>query len=117
MSPRVAFFAWKASWAKILTLDQVKRRGFSLANRCFLCQRMKKRLITFSIIVKRHSPFGNEASLSLVSFGSLPFQLKRCFLGGMALLWAKFVRKHGELFCCAFFEQFGRAKTQWFLIL
>ena len=31
------FFAWKASWGKALTLDQLKRRGWSLANRCFLC--------------------------------------------------------------------------------
>ena len=37
--PKVAFLAWKASWEKILTLEQVKRRGFSLVNRCFLCQR------------------------------------------------------------------------------
>ena len=35
--PKVAFFAWEASWDKILTLDQLQRRGYSLANRCFLC--------------------------------------------------------------------------------
>ena len=31
------FFVWEASWVKTLTLDQVKRKGWSLANRCFLC--------------------------------------------------------------------------------
>ncbi|RVW17271.1 Transposon TX1 uncharacterized 149 kDa protein [Vitis vinifera] len=35
--PKVAFFAWEASWGKILTQEQLQRRGFSLANRCFLC--------------------------------------------------------------------------------
>ncbi|RVW15499.1 putative inactive ATP-dependent zinc metalloprotease FTSHI 1, chloroplastic [Vitis vinifera] len=35
--PKVAFFTWEASWGKILTLDQLQRRGYSLANRCFLC--------------------------------------------------------------------------------
>ena len=35
--PKVAFFAWEASWGKVLTLEQLQRRGFSLANRCFLC--------------------------------------------------------------------------------
>ena len=35
--PKVAFFAWEASWGKILTLEQVQRRGYSLENRCFLC--------------------------------------------------------------------------------
>ncbi|RVX09127.1 putative ribonuclease H protein [Vitis vinifera] len=29
--------AWEASWGKVLTQEQLQRRGFSLANRCFLC--------------------------------------------------------------------------------
>ena len=33
----VLFFAWEASWGKVLTLDQLKKRGWTLANRCFLC--------------------------------------------------------------------------------
>ena len=32
------FFAWEATWGKVLTLDQLKRRGRSLANRCYLCE-------------------------------------------------------------------------------
>ena len=35
--PKVAFFAWEVSWGKVLTLEQLQRREFSLANRCFLC--------------------------------------------------------------------------------
>ena len=35
--PKVAFFAWEAFWGKILTMEQLQRRGYSLANRCFLC--------------------------------------------------------------------------------
>ena len=35
--PRVSFFAWKATWKKALTLDRIQKRGFSLANRCYLC--------------------------------------------------------------------------------
>ncbi|RVW72725.1 Glycerol-3-phosphate acyltransferase, chloroplastic [Vitis vinifera] len=34
---RWVFFAWEASWGKVLTQDQLKRRGWILANRCFLC--------------------------------------------------------------------------------
>ena len=37
MPPKVAFFAWEASWGKVLTLEQLQRRGYSLTNRCFLC--------------------------------------------------------------------------------
>ena len=36
--PRMGFFAWEASWGKVLTLDQLKRRGRALTNRCFLCE-------------------------------------------------------------------------------
>ena len=34
---KMGFFAWEASWGKVLTLDQLKKRGRDLANRCFLC--------------------------------------------------------------------------------
>ena len=35
---KVSFFcAWEAFWGKVLTLDQLKKRGWTLANRCFLC--------------------------------------------------------------------------------
>ena len=34
---KVGFFALEASWGKVLTLDQLKRRGWAIANKCFLC--------------------------------------------------------------------------------
>ena len=34
---KMSFFAWEASWGKVLTLDQIKKRERALANRCFLC--------------------------------------------------------------------------------
>ena len=37
MPPKVTFFSWEASWGKVLTLEQLQRREFSLANKCFLC--------------------------------------------------------------------------------
>ena len=36
--PKLGFFAWEASWDKVLTLDQLKRRGIPLVNMCFLCE-------------------------------------------------------------------------------
>jgi hypothetical protein len=35
---RVAFFAWMAARSKILTLDNLKRRGMVVVNRCWLCE-------------------------------------------------------------------------------
>ena len=38
VQPKVSFFAWEATWSKVLTLDQVKKRGWTLVNRCYFCQ-------------------------------------------------------------------------------
>ena len=38
VQPKLCLFAWEATWGRILTLDQLQRRGFALPNRCFLCQ-------------------------------------------------------------------------------
>ncbi|RVW40176.1 LINE-1 retrotransposable element ORF2 protein [Vitis vinifera] len=37
VQPKISFFAWKATWGKALTLDMVQKRGWALANRCFMC--------------------------------------------------------------------------------
>ncbi|RVW47197.1 putative ribonuclease H protein [Vitis vinifera] len=34
---KVCFFAWEATWGRVLTLDRLQRRGLQLPNRCFLC--------------------------------------------------------------------------------
>ena len=36
---KVSFFAWEVWCGKILTTDQLRRRGFPLASRCFFCNR------------------------------------------------------------------------------
>ena len=35
---KVGCFAWEAFWGKVLTLDQLTRRGIILANKRFLCE-------------------------------------------------------------------------------
>ena len=37
--PKISFFAWEASWGRVLTLDCLQKRDWALANRCFLCQK------------------------------------------------------------------------------
>ena len=38
MQPKLSFFAWEASWGRVLTLDHLQKRSWALANRYFLCQ-------------------------------------------------------------------------------
>ena len=35
---KVSFFIWEACWGRVLTLDQLQRREWKLANRCALCK-------------------------------------------------------------------------------
>ena len=37
--PRVSFFVWTAAWKRILTYDNLMRRGYTLAGWCCMCQR------------------------------------------------------------------------------
>ena len=42
MPPKMGIFTLEAVWGKILTLDNLKRRGMAFANRCFLCEEDEK---------------------------------------------------------------------------
>ena len=35
---KISFFAWEASWGKVITLDQLKPRGRALGSKCCLCE-------------------------------------------------------------------------------
>ena len=39
---KVGFFVWEVWWGKILTMDQLKKRGFSLASKCPFCGQAKE---------------------------------------------------------------------------
>ena len=38
VQPKVSFLGWEATWGRALTLDQIQKRGWLLANRCYLRQ-------------------------------------------------------------------------------
>ena len=35
---KVSFFVWQASYGKILTCDNLQKKGFTLVNSCFICK-------------------------------------------------------------------------------
>ena len=35
---RASFFGWEAAWNRLLTIDRLKRFGWNIPNRCFLCK-------------------------------------------------------------------------------
>ena len=42
-APKGVFFAWEIWWGKVLTMEQLRKRGFQMASRC-LCGRTKENL-------------------------------------------------------------------------
>ena len=39
---KVRFFVWEVWWGKVLTMNQLKKRGLSLASRCPLCKEVEE---------------------------------------------------------------------------
>ena len=79
--PRVSFFTWEATWGKTLALDQVQKRGWSLANRCFLCH-VKEESINHLLVhcVKTRVMWELLFALFRVSW-VLPSSIKETLLG------------------------------------
>ena len=77
---KVGFFAWEASWGKVLTLDQLKKRGRPLANRCYLCEEEEETLNHLLV----HCPKARmlwDLILAIVGIGWVfPFSVRQVLL-------------------------------------
>ena len=109
--PKVCFFAWEASWGKVLTMDQLKKRGGLLLTDVFCAVRKRSQLIIFLYIAPRQELYGNYCLPSLECVGSSHLRLERPLLNGRALCWARSIVWCGRQPCCAFFGRFGWKKT------
>ncbi|RVW59538.1 putative dolichyl pyrophosphate Man9GlcNAc2 alpha-1,3-glucosyltransferase [Vitis vinifera] len=60
LKPRaqVSFFAWEATWGKALTLDIVQKRGWALANRCFMCLEKEENINHLLLHCSRRGRYG-----------------------------------------------------------
>ena len=81
VQPKLSFFAWEASWGRVLTLDRLQKRGWALTNRCFLCQ-MCGELIDHLLL---HCEKTREVWMLLLSFYGVswvfPYLVKETFVG------------------------------------
>ena len=84
---RVNFFAWEATCVKILTLDQLKKRGWKMPNRCYMCKEEEET----SVHILLHCP---KAHILWQLF----FCFIRCSMGD-ALFGERFSLELGRLSC------------------
>ncbi|RVW25474.1 putative ribonuclease H protein [Vitis vinifera] len=108
---KVSFFAWEAYWGKVLTLDQLKKRGRSLANRCFLCGMEEESIDHILIQCSKARGLWSYCLLCLVLIGFSLLWLEILLEVGVALSWARSVGRCGTQPLCAFFGRFGRKET------
>ena len=113
--PRMGFFAWEASWGRVLTLDQLKRRGKALANRCFLCEEKEEDIDHLLLHCKKVKMLW-DLLLSIVG-GSwvFPRTVIQCSFLGKGLRWVNNAKIFGWLHLYACSGLFGTIGTCWFL--
>ena len=86
---KVGFFAWEVLWGKVLTMNQLKKRGLPLASRCPLCKEAEETIEHLLI----HCPktWSLWTTLFNVARGGwiCPFSAKDPFLRWPCLSWGK----------------------------
>ncbi|RVW40773.1 Structural maintenance of chromosomes protein 5 [Vitis vinifera] len=65
---KVAFFAWEATWRKILTLDKLQKRGWHLSNRYFYVVVKKKLQAGELQVLSAHHQSGGERSVATILY-------------------------------------------------
>ncbi|RVW89042.1 hypothetical protein CK203_029384 [Vitis vinifera] len=55
---RANFFGWETAWSRLLTIDRLKKSGWNIPNRCYLCKMKRKPHITFFCFVRRLECYG-----------------------------------------------------------
>ena len=81
VQPKLSFFAWEASWGRVLTLDLLQKRGWVMTNRCFLCHKSEESIDHLLI----HCEKTREVWMVFLSFFGVswvfPLSVKETLLG------------------------------------
>ena len=72
VQPKISLFTWEAIWGKILTCDQLQKRGFTLANRFYLCLEEEETADHLLLSLCEDKTFMGVAPLSLWSLVDEP---------------------------------------------
>ena len=105
---KVSFFAWEASWGKILTLDKLQRRRWQLPNWCFLCgceEENAHHILLHCTVVK------TLWEIALAIFGVqwvFPESVIEVLLSWRSSFVGKKEKRYGIPSRCAYFGRFGR---------
>ena len=114
---KLGFFAWEASWGKVLTLDQLKRRGIPLVNRCFLCEENEETIDHLLIHCLRAKMLWDLLLTITDSNWVFPVRFDNFSLLGKALVSAKNGREFGWRLFFVYSGRCGWKGIWWFSIM
>ena len=106
--PKVAFFTWEASWGKVLTLNQLQRRGHFLANRSFLCVSKVETVDHLLLHCAKTQVLWNLLFSLLSVFWILSCSMKETLLGWHGSFVGKACKKVRQVAPYVYFGQYGR---------
>ena len=86
---KVGFFVWEVWWGKILTMDQLKKSGFSLASRCPFCEQTEE--VLEHLFIHCSKIWDSWTTLFSMSKGGwvCPYLVKELLMGWVWLLLKK----------------------------
>ena len=113
--PKLGFFAWEASWGKVLTLDQLKRRGIPLLNMCFLCEENEETIDHLLIHCSRVKMLWDLLLAIIEANWVFPVRFDNFSLLGKALESAKKRREFGWRLLFVYSGRCGWKGIEWFL--
>ena len=93
--PKLGFFAWEASWGKVLTLDQLKKRGIPLVNRCFLCEEEEETTDHLLIHCSRAKMLWNLFFVIMDYNWVFPLTVRQSLLAWQSARWEKSGKEFG----------------------
>ena len=100
---KAGFFVWEAWWGKVLTLDQLKRRGFSLANRCYLCGEEEENIDHLPIHCLKIRTMWSSLLIALDIASVKPLMTKNVTIGWNKIPLRKDDRKISRVTLCCLF--------------
>ena len=109
---RVSFFAWEAVRDKILTVDQLKRRGWSLPSKCYLCKGKEE---SAKHILLHYPKAIMLWHLVFAMFGVqwvMPLSIKDALFSWWVPLLGRKEKRPEEQLLCAYFGLYERRETK-----
>ena len=92
-------------------MDQLKRRGYALANRCFICEEVKETIDHLQLHCSKARMLW-DIIFSLVRVRFFLEKLEKHFFVGMVILWARSGKRLGWQPLYAIFRLFGVKGTK-----